>query len=156
MATKRQAILDGLVTAIQAANGVAPYVYDLSGTDVVSQAVEPRDTRLHFGVVSVRVQDSGEARELRELNTWTNDALLDMRVSCLVKDNSNDKLVKQLNMLLGDVTRAVGASPTLGGTCVNARIFSIDEPSYDAGEQKHGHAFVRVRASYTFDAAVEA
>lgn len=156
MANKRQTAMANLVTALQAANGVAPYSFNLSGTDVVSQAVETKESRLAFGRVSLRVRDGAESRDELELNTRHCEARLDLLISCLIKDDASATIVSQLQDLLADVTRAVGQDPTLGGSVTYARIVAIDAPEYQPGEQKFGHATVRVAAEYAFDAGSEA
>lgn len=156
MANKRYSALSGTVTAVQAANGAGVYTFNLSGTDVVSTAIETKEVRLAAGRVSVRVRDGSESREELELNTRQCEAKLEILISCLVKDDSASTIVSQLQDLIADITHSVGLSPTLGGTVTYARIVSIDPAEYQTGEQKFGHATVRVLAEYAFDAASEA
>lgn len=148
--------LQGCVAAIAGATGSAPYTYDLRGSGVVSNAVETMDSRLALGKVSVRVWDGDEDRAYDELNTLSCEATFSIRVSCLVKDDSSSTIVSQMQDLIADITRRIGQDQTLGGSVTWARIARVEAPSYNAGEQKYGHAVVRVETDRAFDAASEA
>lgn len=155
MASKRLDCINGLVAALQAIDGTGNYTFDLSGSGVVSTGLDTVETRL-AGVAqaTLRVQEGPEERARSFATSTQAVGRLILDVDAVLRDNAAAPLVEQLNDLLADVGRAVGADPTLGGTCRQARVAQIGAPSYDT-RKRAGHVSVGVGVEYVFDEAAD-
>lgn len=146
--------LEGVVTQIAGANGSSPYWNDLSGTDQVGLKVQTKSSL--FGMpysAWVWVRDGSHNFVATSASSLTYETEFDIICECLVRDNSSDTIVEELNKLIQDVVWAIGTDNTLGGAVCDAWVENISEPEYHASDNS-GSCAVTVRTRYDIEQGV--
>lgn len=151
--SKRKAAVDGMVTTLQTVTTGNGYQFDLSGTGVVSTAIETRDSVFSGGRrIAVRVRD-GEERISRTHLARGYEARVGIVVEVLYQVESTSSMVAELNALLLDIRTAIDSHQDLStsGQIVEGEIQSISAPAYDF-EDRTAAVVIFVDALYTYTA----
>jgi hypothetical protein len=132
VASHRKLAYTALVTTLQGVTPGAGYTNDLSGTGIVSVAIESWEKRREMRKqVLVRVRDGAETVSHGSLTGGTQDGVLSLVIELLVRATGDARIVDTANDLIADVRLAVDKNPRLGNAVTDAFVSIVGEPDYD-------------------------
>lgn len=151
----QEAITTLLSAEITPANG---YTFDLSVSGAITNGTQTMSQRQSemLGEVQMQVNEGREDHTMLEISPDTKrEATFEIVLSCLLLGGRTaDSIRKRANLFLGDLNKGIHKHTTLGGIVRRIHVARVDEPEYDASEDR-AHLVVRVACVYFYTAGTD-
>lgn len=152
--SKRKNALQRMVVLLKTVTPGVTYFRNLSIGNSVTTEMQLYEDQMTEGASFCWVRAGYEQISSLEISPNTaKEGVFEILIDAVVKDDTAESIVEELEDLIHDIQLVVGSDPTLQNSVSYALVTSVDAPVYSLGESM-ASATVRVTCTIDFESGI--